>query len=262
MSTAPSLDRDRSPRGAALFRLEGALHPQPAWAGALYLASNAASMRKRLFGMGGAALSAALRSSTLVGASATRLSFSVLEGFSLDRVEVLAEDYARDVLVPEARVEAVRLLEGARRDGLLTVLVSESIAPIAEAFSRCLLGDGAPAFDVVLSNRLELDARRQATGKLEDPLIGPELDPRRLRALAAEHGVDLSASRAYGHARADLVLLGAVGHPCAIEPDRELARAARDLDWPIVRSERPHTPAAERTELASPSLETDGARRP
>jgi phosphoserine phosphatase len=261
MPTAPTADRDRSPRGAAFFRLEGALHPQPAWAGALYLASNAASVRKRLLGMGGAALSAALRTSALAGASATRLSFSVLEGFSLDRVEVLAEDYARDVLVPEARAEAVRLLEGARRDGLVTVLVSESIAPIAEAFSRSLLEGGRPAFDVVLANRLELDARGQATGKLAEPLIGPEIDPRRLRALAEERGLELSASRAYGHARADLVLLATVGHPCAIEPERELARAARDLDWPIVRAERPHLAAGDPAEPATPSLETDGARR-
>jgi len=138
-STAP-------PRGAAFFRLEGALHPEPAWAGALYLASNAPSMRKRLLGIGGAAFSGVLRRSAVAGASTTRLAFSVLEGFSLDRLEVLAEDYARDVLVPGARAEAVRLVEGARQDGLVTVLVSESIAPIAEAFSRLLPGGGEPAF--------------------------------------------------------------------------------------------------------------------
>jgi phosphoserine phosphatase len=261
MSNAPPSVPDRASRGAAFFRLEGALHPQPAWAGALYLASNAASMRRRLLGMGGAAVSAALRTSAVAGLAATRLAFSALEGFSRDRIDVLSEDYARDVLVPGARAEALRLLEGAGRDGLRTVLISESIAPIAEAFARLVDADG---FDVVIANHLELDGRGHATGKLRAPALGPELDPRRLRELASERAIDLAASRAYGQARADLVLLGAVGHPCAIEPDRELARVARDLDWPIVRAERPHEVAMDDDDVsARRALEAiEGGPRP
>ncbi|GAB4198270.1 MAG: hypothetical protein OHK0013_07210 [Sandaracinaceae bacterium] len=259
MSNASPSAADRAPRGAAFFRLEGALHPQPAWAGALYLASNAASMRRRLLGVGGAAVSAALRASTVAGLAATRLAFSVLEGFSRDRIDVLSDDYARDVLVPGARESALRLLEGARRDGLRTVLVAETIAPIAEAFGRAL---GPAGFDLVVANQLEHDARGRATGKLRAPAIGPELDPRRLRELAAETGIDLAASRAYGHARTDLVLLGAVGRPCAIEPDRELARVARDLDWPIVRAERPHEVVLDDDEVRSRrTLETHAEGR-
>lgn len=219
------------------------MHPAAAWQGAAYLASNAASMRKRLFGLGRAAFSGALRGVSLAGAGlagaeSTRLACEVLEGFSRDRLEVLGEDYARDVLLAEVREEAVRLVEGARRDGYLTVLLAESIAPVADAFARLLAKDG-PAFDVVLANRLELDAKHHATGALLEPVVGPEIDPRRLRELAEEQQIDLARSRAYGHARADLVLLGLVGQPCAIEPDRELARVARDLDWPIVRTAKP-----------------------
>lgn len=249
--------RSETRRAAAFFRLEGVMHPASAWAGAAYLASNAASMRKRLFGLGGAAFSGALRGVSLAGAGlagadATRLSCKVLSGFSRDRLEVLGEDYARDVLVPEARDEAVRLVEGARRDGLLTVLVAESIAPIADAFARVLAKDG-PGFDLVIANQLELDAKQHATGALVEPVLAPEIDPRLLRELAATHGIDLEASRAYGACRTDLVLLGLVGQPCAIEPDRELARVARDLDWPIVRGAKPFegSPADElrRTDL-------------
>jgi phosphoserine phosphatase len=240
--TGPS-DRRETRRAAAFFRLEGVMHPASAWAGAAYLASNAASMRKRLFGLGGAAFSGALRGVSiagagLAGADATRLSCKVLAGFSRDRLEVLGEDYARVVLVPEARVEAVRLVEGARRDGFLTVLVAESIASIAEAFARVLAEDG-PSFDLVMANHLELDPKQQATGALLEPVIAPEIAPRRVRELASTHAIDLEASRAYGATRMDLVLLGLVGQPCAIEPDRELARVARDLDWPIVRAAKP-----------------------
>ncbi|MBN8612530.1 MAG: haloacid dehalogenase-like hydrolase [Deltaproteobacteria bacterium] len=231
-------------RRAAFFRLEGVMHPAGAWAGAAYLASNAASMRTRLLGLGGAAFSGALRGVSLAGAGiagaqTTKLAYSTIAGFSRDRVEVLGEDYARDVLVPEARDEAVRLVEGARRDGLVTVLLAESIAPIADAFVRLLAKDG-PTFDVVVANQLELDDRQRATGSLLSPIISPEIDPKRLRELASLHAIDLTTSRAYGRSRADLVLLGLVGQPCAIEPDRELARVARDLDWPIVRARTPY----------------------
>lgn len=250
MASGPtSSPADQPPtRRAAFFRLEGVMHPAAAWAGAAYLASNAASMRTRLLGLGGAAFSGALRGVSLAGAGiagaqTTRLAYSTVAGFSRDRIEVLGEDYARDVLVPEARDEAVRLVEGARRDGFVTVLVAESIAPIADAFARLLAKDG-PVFDVVVANQLELDKKQHATGELVDPVIGPEVDPKRLRELASVRGIDLDTSRAYGQSRADLVLLGLVGQPCAIEPDRELARVARDLDWPIVRTHTPYEVAA------------------
>jgi hypothetical protein len=37
----------------------------------------------------------------------------------------------------------------------------------------------------------------------------------------------------------DEPMLRAVGHPVAVNPDRDLARLARDEDWPILRFERP-----------------------
>lgn len=239
-----SMTHATTPTRAAFFRLEGVMHPAAAWAGAAYLAANAASMRQRLLGLGGAAFSGALRGVSLAGAGiagaqTTRLAYSVLGGFSRDRLEVLGEDYARDVLVKEARPSALRLLEGARRDGFLTVLVAESIAEIADAFARVLAEEGA-GFDLVIANQLEVEDGRRTTGALIEPIVAPEIDPKRVRELARTHGIDLASSRAYGHARGDLVLLGLVGQPCAVEPDRELARVARDLDWPLVRAAAPY----------------------
>lgn len=243
-------------RPAAFFRLEGALHPASSHEAAAYLAANAASMRRRLFGVGGVALAAVLRRAEFAGVEAIRLSHAVLAGCSRDRIEVLSEDYARDVLIPETRPSAIRLLAGARRDGLVTVLLSESIKPIAEAFSRFVLDEPRPAFDILVANDLEYDDRGRTTGKLLDPVVGPEIDPKRLRAIAAAHAIDLERSRAYGHTRSDLVLLSAVGHPCAVEPDRELARAAHDLDWPAVRDDDPRASArragSRRTNAPSP----------
>jgi HAD superfamily hydrolase (TIGR01490 family) len=56
--------------------------------------------------------------------------------------------------------------------------------------------------------------------------------------LARERGLDLSASYAYSDSESDLPMLRVVGHPVAVNPDRELARVARDEHWEIVRIDR------------------------
>ena len=55
-----------------------------------------------------------------------------------------------------------------------------------------------------------------------------------MRAYAADHGVDLSASSAYTDSRSDIELLEAVGHPFAVNPDRALRQAAKARGWPVL----------------------------
>ncbi len=214
----------------AYFRLGGALGPCSAWEGALGLASNAAGIRQRLWGLGGVALGATLGAhEPALGRS---LAWSMLRGLSDDRLAVLGADYARERLVPRVREEATRLLRDARSAGRSTILISERVDVIARP-----LGE-ARGFDQVWCNTLERDARGAATGALVEPRIGGEFDPRRLRELARYHTIDLERSSAYGARHGDAVLLAGVGVPCAIDPDRELARVARELDWPVVYGER------------------------
>jgi phosphoserine phosphatase len=197
--------------------------------GAMWLASNAPGMRHRIFGVGGVALSASLGARD---PSITRnVAWSMLRGFSEDRIAILGEDWAQGRVLPSIKSEAQRLVSEARANGLLLVLISESIQAIADPIGQAL------GFDRVLSNTLEFDDG-QATGSLESPIIGSEIDPRRLRSLAEKDSLDLAYSHAYGASRRDGVLLSLVGRPCAIDPDRELDRMARELDWPVVRSTR------------------------
>ncbi len=60
--------------------------------------------------------------------------------------------------------------------------------------------------------------------------------PRKVLAitdLAAARGIDLSASYAYGDSSNDVPMLKAVGHPCAVNPDSKMKRAARAHGWPV-----------------------------
>jgi phosphoserine phosphatase len=91
----------------------------------------------------------------------------------------------------------------------------------------------APLFDDVASAVLQVDEHGRATGQLaEQPLVG-EARATWLRAYAAEHDIDLSASYAYADSASDLPLLHAVGKPVAVNPDVTTLRVARKERWPV-----------------------------
>ena len=53
-----------------------------------------------------------------------------------------------------------------------------------------------------------------------------------IRQVAEARGYDLSDSYAYSDSITDLPMLSAVGHPMAVNPDRELRAAAQAMGWP------------------------------
>jgi HAD superfamily hydrolase (TIGR01490 family) len=73
------------------------------------------------------------------------------------------------------------------------------------------------------------------TGRAGGPFTYREGKAQALRALAAEEGIDLSASWAYSDSESDLPMLRAVGHPVAVNPDTVLARVAREEGWAVMR---------------------------
>jgi phosphoserine phosphatase len=60
-----------------------------------------------------------------------------------------------------------------------------------------------------------------------------------LQRLAIENDYDLSGSFAYSDSVTDLDMLEVVGHPYAVNPDRELRREARARGWPVLVFTRP-----------------------
>lgn len=186
-------------------------------------------MRQRLLGRAMTAIGAGLGRQTPLRdpRAGARLAWSSVRGLSRDRIEVLAIDFARDVIIPGVRDEARRLIDHARRDGATLVLVSDGLDVVAREVALEL------GFAHVLANTLVYE-NEEATGELGAPIVGPEIDAARLAALARGWGIELARSSGYGSSPADALLLSHVGHPCALAPERELARVARDLGWPIV----------------------------
>ena len=61
---------------------------------------------------------------------------------------------------------------------------------------------------------------------------------RAVQELAGREGIDLAASYAYSDSESDLPMLRLVGHPVAVNPDRELNSIARAEGWEILRFDR------------------------
>jgi HAD superfamily hydrolase (TIGR01490 family) len=91
-------------------------------------------------------------------------------------------------------------------------------------------------FDGAAGSRLE--ARDGVyTGRFDGPFCYREGKPLRMQELAEARGLNLDASWAYSDSASDLPMLRAVGHPVAVNPDRELALVARTNGWEVVRFE-------------------------
>ena len=60
-----------------------------------------------------------------------------------------------------------------------------------------------------------------------------------MRELATRAHINLPQSYAYSDSITDLPMLEAVGHPVAVNPDRELAKQAREREWEVRFFQRP-----------------------
>ena len=76
------------------------------------------------------------------------------------------------------------------------------------------------------------------TGSPDGPFTYRDGKAEAIRLLAGEKGIDLAESYAYSDSESDLPMMRAVGHPVAVNPDRELQRVARAEGWRIMRFDK------------------------
>ncbi|HXQ90971.1 MAG TPA: HAD-IB family hydrolase [Acidimicrobiales bacterium] len=119
-----------------------------------------------------------------------------------------------------------------RDAGHLIVLTTTSPADLVTPFAG-LLG-----FDHVLATRYGR-AEGLYTGGIDGEFVWSAGKLAAVRRWAGESGVDLSTSHAYSDSVFDLPLLGAVGRPHVVNPDRRLRAVAHLRRWPVERWDRP-----------------------
>ena len=141
------------------------------------------------------------------------------------RVKGMAHDCYRDFWKPRLFPRALERMKALREAGVQLVLVTGSIDFLVEPLAREI---GAE----LIAPRLEEKAGL-FTGSLQGPPLAGRHKAEAVRKHAAGHGVELSASFAFGDAIGDLPMLECVGHPEAVNPGRRLKAVAHKRGWPI-----------------------------
>ena len=151
---------------------------------------------------------------------------ALTKGWEQTRVRSIVEETLGAVIEPIIYAEAAELIDSHRAAGRLVVIVSASPEEIVVPLGRHL---GA---DRVIATRAEVDDEGRYTGEMAFYSYGP-FKADAMRSMAESAGLDLSASYAYSDSATDIPMLEVVGHAVAVNPDRVLARCAKERGWEV-----------------------------
>jgi HAD superfamily hydrolase (TIGR01490 family) len=155
----------------------------------------------------------------------------LVAGWDVATVRDIVADTLHNIVDPLVYDEAVSLIEEHKLAGRDVVIVSASGTEVVEPIGAML---GA---DIVIATRLqEVDGKY--TGDIDFYAYAEE-KARAVRELAEERGYDLERSYAYSDSVTDAPMLEVVGHPHAVNPDKELRRLATTNGWPILVFTKP-----------------------
>ena len=161
-----------------------------------------------------------------------RFMSELVTGWDVDTVRDIVADTLHNVVDPLVYDEAVQLIEDHHAAGREVVIVSTSGAEVVEPIGEML---GA---DHVVATRMGVDEAGRYSGEIVYYAYAEE-KANAIRALAEEHGYDLAECYAYSDSATDVPMLEAVGHPHAVNPDKELRRTAAANGWPILVFSKP-----------------------
>jgi HAD superfamily hydrolase (TIGR01490 family) len=172
-----------------------------------------------------------LRGSTDAGTDAIRDRIGkAIAGRRVVDLERLAPSVLAGVL-PRVYPQMLEVAYGHQDDGRRVYICTAASQEIAGMLAHVLAFDGG-----VGTVSEVVDGRY--TGNLAGPFTYREGKAQAVRELAEREGIDLSESYAYSDSESDLPFLRAVGHPVAVNPDKELARIAAEEGWEVLRFER------------------------
>ena len=174
----------------------------------------------------------------LVGADEAKMEklrvamLNMIRGWNQADVAQIVRETLDAVVTPIIFKEALDLIDEHHAAGRMVVLVSSAPEEVVRPLGEHL------GVDEVIATRAEVDRDGAYTGELAFYGYGPN-KAEAVVALAALEGIDLDRSYAYSDSITDEPMLRAVGHPVAVNPDRELARLAHAEDWEIRNFAKP-----------------------
>jgi HAD superfamily hydrolase (TIGR01490 family) len=187
----------------------------------------------------------------MVGADEKRMDkakegmLALAKGWDRQEVEDVVREALEDVVDPYIYQEALDLIALHRAQARKVFIVSSSPEEVAKPLAERLGVDG-----VIATRAKFVDGKY--TGGLEFYCYR-EHKAQAIRETAERDGIDLSGSHAYSDSITDLPMLEAVGHPVAVNPDRELRKIAQQRGWRIRDFRRPVRLRDRWTEVRRPS---------
>jgi HAD superfamily hydrolase (TIGR01490 family) len=156
---------------------------------------------------------------------------ALTKGWDKTEIEEVVREALEDVVDPYIYQEALDLIALHRALGREIYIVSSSpeevVRPLAERLGVTqVIATRAETVDGKYTGELEFYAYREHKAEA-------------MQEIARDHGLDLSGSYAYSDSVTDLPMLEMVGHPVAVNPDRELRRVAQQRGWKIRDFRRP-----------------------
>ena len=148
------------------------------------------------------------------------------KGWEAERVRRLVRETMETVIAPLAYAEAIDLIGDHQQAGRDVWIISSSGEEIVEPFAEFL------RVRDVIATRSGIDDAGCYDGTLEFyAYAGAKATA--IRQVADVRGYDLDACFAYSDSITDLPMLSVVGHPVAVNPDRELRAAATAMSWTV-----------------------------
>lgn len=114
-----------------------------------------------------------------------------------------------------------------KKAGMRTVMLSSGLYPICSIIANHL------EIDAVICSELETEKGVFTGNPRGQFCFGPE-KVKRLTEYCAEYRTEPADCWYYGDSRADLEVLGTVGHPVCVSPDRILLKEASRRGWEII----------------------------
>ncbi|MCD6333101.1 MAG: HAD-IB family hydrolase [Bacteroidales bacterium] len=150
-----------------------------------------------------------------------------LKGVPEHTLAELAADVTVNILIPRIRPAMREMIRKHREKGASVVLLSAALNYVCDPVARHL------NLDDVICSRMEVK-EGIFTGLPEGSLCFGLEKERQCVSYCQKHQYDLDETYCYADSITDLPLLGAVGHPVCVQPDRRLLKTARYHRWTIL----------------------------
>jgi HAD superfamily hydrolase (TIGR01490 family) len=154
-----------------------------------------------------------------------------LAGTRVRDLERLGADVLAGVL-PRIYPQMLALAHEHQDEGRRVYIVTAASQELASVLAQVLALDGA------IGSTFSEVQDGVYTGRPAGLFIYRSDKARAIEQLAEREGIDLDESYAYSDSESDLPMLQVVGHPVAVNPDRELLRVARERGWEVLRFDR------------------------